>query len=112
MENKKSLLKLSSVDIIPNLSIRIPTVGEILDDESSYYGIVSSLTATPFQYMVQLDDIGIDYTKITDYELFMMLFPTFAKTNLSLLFGDLNISDFSVFINKCWIYKYFTFPSI
>ena len=60
MENRKSLLKLSSVDILPNLSIRIPTVGEILEDEFTYYNIVSSLTASPFQYMVQLDDIGID----------------------------------------------------
>ena len=66
MANKKSLLKSSSVDILPNFSIRIPTVGEILDDESTYYGIVSTLTASPFQYMVQLDDMGIDYSKISD----------------------------------------------
>ena len=100
MENKKSLLKLSSVDILPNLSIRIPTVGEILDDEATYYNIVSSLTASPFQYMVQLDDIGIDYTKITDYEVFKMLFPMYVKSDLSILFGDLNTSDFDVYINK------------
>lgn len=75
MENKKSLLKLSSVDIPDTkLSIRIPTVGEILDDEFTYYSIISSLTATPYQYMVQLDDMGVDFTTITDYQLFVMLF--------------------------------------
>ncbi len=98
MENKKSLLKISSVDILPNLSIRIPTVGEILEDESTYYSIVSSLTASPFQYMVQLDDMGIDFTTITDYELFKMLFCVYTRSSdLSILFGDLNVSDFSIY---------------
>lgn len=100
MENRKSLLNLSSIDIIQNLTIRIPTVGEILEDEQKYYGIVSTLTATPFQYMVQLDDMGIDYTTITDYELFKMLFPMYAQTDLSILFGDLNTSDFNIYIDK------------
>ena len=100
MENKKSLLNATSVDIVPNLSVRIPTVGEILEDEDNYYGIVSSLTASPFQYMVQLDDMGFDYTKVTDYQLFMMLFPMYAKSDLSILFGDLDTSDFGIYINQ------------
>ena len=100
MENKKCLLNATSVEIIPNLFLRIPTVGEILEDEDKYYGIVSSLTASPFQYMVQLDDMGIDYTQITDYQLFMMLFPMYAQSDLSLIFGDLDTSDFNVYINQ------------
>lgn len=100
MENKKSLLNLSSVDIIPKLSLRIPTVGEILEDEFTYYNIVSSLTSSPFQYMVQLDDMGIDYTKITDYELFQILFPIYAQSDLSIIFGDLKTSDFGIYVNQ------------
>ena len=100
MENKKSLLNATSVDIVPNLSLNIPTVGEILEDEEHYYSLVSSLTATPFQYMVQLDDMGIDFTQITDYQLFMMLFPSFAKTFKSLLFGSLDLSDISICQNS------------
>ena len=100
MENKKCLLNATSVEIVPNLFLRIPTVGEILEDEDKYYGIVSSLTASPFQYMVQLDDMGIDYTQITDYQFFMMLFPMYAQSDLSLIFGDLDTSDFNVYINQ------------
>ena len=100
MENNRSLLKMSSVEITPKLSVRIPTVGEILEDEDKYYGIVSSLTASPFQYMVQLDDMGIDFTSITDYELFIMLFPLYCKSDLSILFGNLKTSDFDVYMNK------------
>lgn len=101
MENKKSLLNLSSVDILDSkLSVRIPTVREILEDEFTYYSIISSLTASPFQYMVQLDDMGIDFTTISDYELFKMLFLIYTKSDLSILFGDLDMSDFSMYIGK------------
>lgn len=98
MKNKKSLLNLSFVNIPDSkLFIRIPTVREILEDEFTYYSILSSLTASPFQYMVQLDDLGIDFTTMTDYDLFKMLFPIYAKSDLSILFGDINISDFKVY---------------
>jgi len=101
MENRKSLLNLTSVDIPgTKLSIRIPTVKEILEDEFTYYSIISSLTASPFQYMVQLDDMGIDFTTISDYELFMMLFTVYAKSDLSIIFGNLNVSDFVIKPNK------------
>ncbi len=93
MENRKSLLKLSSVDILPGLTLRIPTVDEILEDEQHYYHLVSSLTATPYQYMVQLDDYGIDFTQIDDFELFMMLFPAVAREDTRILFGDADLSD-------------------
>ena len=100
MVSRKSFLNLSSVDIVPKLSVRIPTVGEILEDESAYYSIASSLTATPYQYMVQLDDMGKDYTDVTDYELFRMLFSVYAKSDLSFIFGNLDTSDFAVYIDN------------
>lgn len=101
MENKKSLLNLSSVNIPDTkLTIRIPTVGEVLEDEFTYYNIASSLTASPFQYMVQLDDMGIDFTTITDYELFKMLFLMHTSSDMSILFGNLDMSDFGMYKNK------------
>lgn len=100
MENKKSLLNLSSIEISPHFFLRIPTVGEILEDESNYYNIVSSFTASPFQYMVQLDDIGIDYTEITDYELFKILFLMNKNSDLSIIFGDLNTRGFNIYLDN------------
>lgn len=100
-EKRKSLLNDEDrVYITENIYIRIPTVGEILKDEQSYYSIISTLTATPFQYMVQLDDIGIDYTQVSEYELFMMLFPMYAKSDLSIVFGDLNTSDYNIYTDN------------
>ncbi len=100
MGNKVSLLKLNKINITDKISIKIPTVGEILTDEQEYYSMISSLTATPFQYMVQLDDLHIDFTTISDFDLFKMLFPIYAKTDLSLLFGDLDLSDMKVSFYK------------
>ena len=99
MENNRSLLKMSSIEITPKLFVRIPTVGEILEDEKSYYTLINSLTATPFQYMVQLDDMGIDFTTINDYQLFLLIFPSFAKTDMSILFGNIDFSDIEVKTN-------------
>lgn len=101
MENKTSLLKLDRVSVSDSkIVIKIPTVGEVLEDEESYYHIVSTLTATPYQYMVQLDNLGIDFTTKTDFELFLMLFPQYRNTDVSLIFGDLDISDYRVQYNK------------
>ena len=96
MENR-SLLNQSSVQITDQLSLRIPTVGEILENESTYFSLVSIMTSTPFQYMVQLDDLGIDYTKITDYEMFQIFFPVYAKQDISIIFGDLDLSDIGMY---------------
>ena len=97
MESKVSLLKTDHVDITPKIKIYIPTVGEVLEDEQSYYSTITALTATPYQYMVQLDDMGIDYTEITDYDLFLMLFSIYAKTDTSLIFKDLYVSDYEIY---------------
>ncbi len=98
---RKSLLSLSCVEIPDTgLTIRIPTVGEILEDEQHYYSLISSLTATPFQYMVQLDDMGIDFTTVTDYQLFMMLFPSFAQGDIRILFGNTDLSDIAMYKNR------------
>lgn len=93
----RSLLNQSSVKITDQITLNIPTIGEILDNEAMYFSIVSVMTATPHQYMVQLDDIGIDYTKITDYQLFQIFFPIYAQNDVSIIFGDLNLKDIALY---------------
>lgn len=101
-ESRKSLL-LDDVDkiyITDKIYVRIPTVREVLQDEQTYYNMISSLTASPYQYMVQLDDMGIDYTTISNYELFMILFPMLAKSDLSIIFGDLHTYDYNAYVDN------------
>lgn len=96
MENR-SLLNRKSIQITDELILRIPTVGEILDRESEYFSLISIMTSTPFQYMVQLDDLGIDYTAITDYEMFCLLFPVYAQQDTSIIFGDVYLKDIALY---------------
>lgn len=82
------------------IQIEIPTVGEILEQEQSYYGMVSMLTATPYDMMVQLDDIGLDFTDLNDYELFLLVWGTLRAQDTSLIFGALDLSKFETAINS------------
>lgn len=75
-------------EINEHLHIYIPTVEEVLDNEDSYYSMVSMMTAMPIDVMVQLDEAGIDFTEVNDYDLFLMFFPTLQKTDSSLIFAD------------------------
>ena len=55
-------------EINDKISVHVPTVNEIFDfGDQKYYSIVQTLIATPFDLMVELDDIGIDYESITNY---------------------------------------------
>lgn len=92
-----NLLYKRQYSVNENINIVIPTVGEILDDEDGYYGIVSSLTAMPIDLMCELDDVRIDYTEISEYELFLYyMFPSLKGTDTHLVFGELDLSNFEL----------------
>ena len=82
------------IQIKEKLEIMIPTVGDVLENEEEYYTELSMLTAMPIDMMVQLDDIGIDFTTISDYDLFLILLPGLKEKDTSLIFGDLDIGKF------------------
>lgn len=96
----QNILYANSYRINDKISVVIPTVGDILDDEDSYYGAVAMVTATPYEMMVQLDDAGIDFTSITEYELFHLMFNGLKGSDTSRLFGDLDLSKFRTSLNS------------
>lgn len=94
-----SLLYKREVPINDTVKVRIPTVGEILDAEDEYYTMVYMLTATPVDMMVQLDDFGVDFTTINEYELFLLLFGGLRDRDTSLIFGPLDLKSFQTAVN-------------
>lgn len=78
----------------------VPTVGQIWDREAEYYGLITAIIATPSDFMVQLDDIGIDFSTISPFELFLLLFNGLKGTDTSMVFGDLDLSKFKTAINE------------
>lgn len=95
-----NLLYADSFKINDHIQVRIPTVEEVLGCEDEYYGMVTALTASPIDMLVQLDDVGIDFTKINDFELFLLLFKGIAESNTSMIFGDLDLSKFTLAVNQ------------
>lgn len=96
----QNLLYKKLVAINDSIKIVIPTVGQILDNEDDYYNLVSVLTAMPIDLMVLLDDAGIDFTSINEYELFLLMFPGLYSQDTSLVFGDLDLSKFTMAIDE------------
>lgn len=89
------------MDINDDIHVLIPTVGEILDfGEDDYYTLVSTITAMPIDMMAELDDVGVDFTQISDYELFLIMFNGIKGSDTSLIFDNLDLSGFEAAINK------------
>lgn len=88
----RSLLSSQDYFISENISIHIPTIREILDfGEQEFYSITTAILADPYDYRLQLYDMGVKYEEISAYELFITLFPSLKNTDLSLIFGSLDL---------------------
>ena len=79
------------------LSIKQPTLKEVLlFGEKRYFTMVHSLTSEPFDMPYYLDQMGIDFEKITPFELFCVLIMGISPQDTKILFGDLNFTEFRV----------------
>ena len=97
------LLYKDKIDINQNIHVAIPYLGDVIDNEDEYYGLVTMLTAMPIDLMLVLDKAGIDFSTINDYELFLRLFPEIQETPKEitrLVFGDLDLTKFKLDINQ------------
>lgn len=90
-----NLLYRRDYPINDKISVLIPTVGQVLESEDAYYNVVTLLTAMPIDMMVELDDNGIDFTTINDYDLFLWIFNSLRNMDTSLVFGDLDLNKFN-----------------
>lgn len=83
------------------ITITLPKIGQVVQfGERSYYSMIQTITAIPSEMKSQLWDMGIDWTQITDFQLFMMLAPTLPKDKTSIIFGDLDFQSLRPFENK------------
>lgn len=78
-----------------------PTIGDILEfGESKFWGVVSKLCANPTSLRLMLWDNGIDWNKIEDFELFIMLVQDLEKKDTEILFGDIDFTKFKLIKNS------------
>ena len=83
-----------------HITINQPTIGQIVDyGEKAYYSMVHTLTAIPSDLKSQLDDMGLDYEQIEDFQLFQMLAPTLSPESTYILFGDIDFTKLKIIRN-------------
>lgn len=88
------------IKINDNITIHTPTLEEIFDyGESEYFNLVYNLTATSYQLMLHFHENGIDYTQVSDYEVFCLLGSNLPKEETYILFGDLDFSKLQMIKN-------------
>lgn len=81
-----------------DIVISQPTIGDILNfGEKEFYSMLNIFISNTTSYRLQLWDIGIDWNKISDYELFCMLIKNADKDATSLIFGDIDFEHFDLY---------------
>lgn len=95
MIDKLLLLSGEPIGISDKLTLFQPTLGEIRDyGESRFYGTFWTLCSAPWDMPSTLDDAGIDFMKISEWELFTNIAPGLDLESTKLIFGNLDFSKF------------------
>lgn len=78
-----------------------PTLEEIeLFGEDDYWQLLHLLTRKPYDIAVELDDQGIDYQSIDEYDLFYMVANKIPIELSCILLGKLNLTDYVQKVNQ------------
>lgn len=84
------------------LTIHQPTIQDFIDiGDEKIYRAITPFIVTPTSYRVQLWDMGIDWNKITNLELFAYFIINQSEDEASkLLFGDFKFSEYKLYIKE------------
>lgn len=83
------------VKIANGIVLKCPKLKDIVEyGESEYFSMAQTICSTPSSMMVALDDMGLNYMKIKDFELFIMLAQSLKPEATKLLLGDLDLTKF------------------
>lgn len=98
LDNKLSILRGDTIAVSEFLVVRQPTLGEIAEyGDAAYYSMISSLCATPTDYMVFLEDqVGVAYETFPELMLFALIIKSLSVQDTRILLGELDLSTFSI----------------
>ena len=82
-----------------SITVYSPTMRQayIDADENNFMATLNIFTTNTTALRVFLDDIGMDWNEITDFQLFMLLYKQTDPEVVKLLFGDLDLQGFQMF---------------
>lgn len=80
------------------ITIHQPSIQDFIDagNESDIYNVIVPFTANTTAYRLQLWDMGIDWNKLSNLELFSILIKTINLEYSKLIFGEIDFSTFDL----------------
>lgn len=83
------------IKIANGIVLKCPKIKDVAEyGERAYFSMVNTLCATPSSMMVALDDMKLNYMKIKDFELFMMLCQSLTPDATYPILGELDLTKF------------------
>lgn len=77
--------------------IHQPTIQDIISmGEKEFYSMIAPFTTNTTAFRVQLWDMGVDWNKVSDFELFSLLIKTISVEKTKVIFGDLDWTSFEL----------------
>jgi hypothetical protein len=74
------------------ITIYQPTIGDIIEyGEREYFSMINTITAIPSEMKSSLWDSGIDWNKITDFQLFIMISQSLSQKQTKIVLGDIDL---------------------
>ena len=81
-----------------SITIDIPTVGDIMElGEKKFYSTLGIFVTNTTAYRLMLDEIGLDWNTLSDFELFCMLYSQLNSEATKLMFGNLDFTKFVLY---------------
>lgn len=85
-------------EINDRIKIHQPTIQDFIDNgEANIYATIAPFTSNTTSYRLPLWDMGIDWNKITEQELFAMLIKTIDPQYSRLIFVDIDFASFELY---------------
>ncbi len=100
MTEKISLIGRKTYKLNDKVTVNIPTVrlarGENIKEENEFWSEVSLFTISPDDMVAELTDFGIDFSKIGEYELFILLYSLQKEDKIRNNIKDLVFAGFNL----------------
>lgn len=81
------------------IEIKQPYIQDIIDyGEMDFWRMLSLFTTNSTTHRLELWDLGLDWNKISDYELFRLFYKQFTPEQTYIILGDLDLTKFESYI--------------
>lgn len=85
-------------EAIGSITIYTPSIGDVIKvGQTAFFETLSVFVTNPTQNRLPLWEAGIDWNTINDFQLFCILYKTINPQVSSLLFGNLDWTDFELY---------------